>query len=240
MHLTTSTKDDKPETGDIAEQIRNAHTRCVDAVKVGLDHAKEAGNLLITAKSMIGHGEWLPWLRDNCPEISERTAQAYMRCARNVGRLEGKSATVADLSFRGALEMLAEPKSVTIDESVIRPTNMSMIPPDGLYTHLSNDRGSWAIIVPSIHAGFYHITQMIADGFGGMGMEGTKKPIRADRVHHLINTVFSGCKPTFEEPDSCPSMSEYVFPWDFNRMFYFSKEQYLDHAVLGRTMEMRT
>jgi hypothetical protein len=44
--------------------------------------AIEAGRKLIEAKEMLQHGEWLPWLRDHIG-IGERTAQDYMRLARD-------------------------------------------------------------------------------------------------------------------------------------------------------------
>jgi hypothetical protein len=62
-----------------------------------------AGDLLIEATAQLGHGKWLPWLADR--GIVERTAQLYMRLARN--RETIKSATVTDLTVRGAAMMLA-------------------------------------------------------------------------------------------------------------------------------------
>ena len=41
----------------------------------------EIGKLLIEAKEALPHGDWLPWLRDRV-EFSERTAQNFMRVAR--------------------------------------------------------------------------------------------------------------------------------------------------------------
>jgi hypothetical protein len=41
--------------------------------------------LLLEAKANVADGEWLPWLAANC-EMSARTAQAYLRLARNLGR----------------------------------------------------------------------------------------------------------------------------------------------------------
>src|SRR5262249_22843249 len=68
-----------------------------------------AGNLLVDAKRQVGHGEWLDWLRANCP-FSERTAQAYMRLAREVPRLdEAKAQRVAGLSVRQAIRELSSP-----------------------------------------------------------------------------------------------------------------------------------
>jgi hypothetical protein len=67
-------------------------------------HAIRAGELLIEAKAQLGHGEWLPWLRDNFVG-SRRSAQDYMRLARN-----GEDARrVAHLGVKGALKELAAP-----------------------------------------------------------------------------------------------------------------------------------
>jgi protein gp37 len=60
--------------------------------------AIEAGRMLIVAKAMLRHGDWLPWLRVHV-EISGRTASDYMRLARNPN-----SQHAADLSIRAALE----------------------------------------------------------------------------------------------------------------------------------------
>ena len=40
--------------------------------------SSEIGGLLNSAKAMIGHGNFLAWLKDQCPTISERTARKYM------------------------------------------------------------------------------------------------------------------------------------------------------------------
>lgn len=72
-----------------------------------MKHACEAGERLIQAKAMLPHGQWLPWLEANC-EVSERSAQAYMRVARELPKLEGsKAQRVADLPLREAVRLLA-------------------------------------------------------------------------------------------------------------------------------------
>ena len=90
----------------LAQRINAAHSKIQQAMKAGLEHAIEAGLLLIEAKAAVGHGEWLPWLDQNCT-VSPRTAQAYMRVARHVPKLEDKSAAVADLTLREALSQMA-------------------------------------------------------------------------------------------------------------------------------------
>jgi Protein of unknown function (DUF3102) len=63
-----------------------------------------AGDLLIEAKAQLKHGQWLPWLRENCL-ISERTAQLYMRCAKSREDTE-KRIGGGDLTLNEAAAML--------------------------------------------------------------------------------------------------------------------------------------
>lgn len=64
----------------------------------------EIGQRLNEAKAQLSHGEWLPWLEEKV-RFSERSANNYMRIAKEYG----KSATVADLGYSKALELLALP-----------------------------------------------------------------------------------------------------------------------------------
>lgn len=92
---------------DLAARIRQEHKAALLNLKRGLEHAIAAGKLLIEAQDALPHGQWLPWLRENFPDsLPERTASHYMRLARHAPDL-AKSATVADLTVRGALELLA-------------------------------------------------------------------------------------------------------------------------------------
>lgn len=62
------------------------------------------GQRLIEAKEMMPHGDWLPWL-ENEVEFSERTAQNFMRLAREWQNPQ----TFADLGASKALTLLALP-----------------------------------------------------------------------------------------------------------------------------------
>jgi hypothetical protein len=90
----------------LAGRINAEHVAVEASFRTALAHAKAAGELLLQAKSQCRHGGWLPWLKANVP-FSERTAQAYMRVAEHWGELEIKAQPVADLSFRDALQLLA-------------------------------------------------------------------------------------------------------------------------------------
>ncbi len=68
------------------------------------------GQQLNEAKDRVAHGEWLPWLKLNCPDIPERTAQRYMYLSNKAAtvRKKMKSATMADLTLKGALDLVDE------------------------------------------------------------------------------------------------------------------------------------
>ncbi len=95
-------------TNELAECISKEHQACRSAAQSAVQHAIRAGELLLEAKSKIPHGQWLSWLEGNCG-VAERTAQAYMRLARELPKLEpGKAQCVADLPIREALSAIAE------------------------------------------------------------------------------------------------------------------------------------
>jgi hypothetical protein len=95
---------------DLAKQINQEHHQCETAARSAVEHAINAGNLLIEAKAQCPHGRWGTWISENF-EGSIRTAQAYMRIAREWPELaEANTQTSAHLSIDGALKALAEPK----------------------------------------------------------------------------------------------------------------------------------
>jgi hypothetical protein len=83
----------------LAEDIRRAHAGVRKAMRAGTEYAIEAGRALTEAKSLLKHGQWLPWLRRH-RKLPERTAQLYMHIASLVDDHGLKSATVADLGVR--------------------------------------------------------------------------------------------------------------------------------------------
>jgi hypothetical protein len=97
------------------------HCEPASNTPAGLEHARNAGVLLVQAKEQFRHGEWLPWLKANV-RFSERTAQAYMRVAKRWKELEAKAQGLADLTFEDGLKLLAEPKEAerTADVVIVR------------------------------------------------------------------------------------------------------------------------
>jgi len=92
----------------LAAQIVDAHAAATSAAMSALEHARRAGELLIEAKDQLEHGAWLPWLSENCPTVSVRTAQNYMAIARCWPDIaDANTQRVAHFTVGGALAHLA-------------------------------------------------------------------------------------------------------------------------------------
>ena len=92
----------KPVEGRTIEVITD---EILDAKRTGGEAILTIGRCLIEAKNMLPHGEWLPWLNERV-ELSERTAQKFMRLAREWSNPN----TLADLGASKALMLLALPE----------------------------------------------------------------------------------------------------------------------------------
>jgi hypothetical protein len=97
-------------TPTLSSQINAEHHAVESAAQTAFAHALRAGELLLQAKRVVGHGGWGRWLAENF-EGSERTAQLYMRVHERQAELPGDPQRVADLSLREAARLLAKPKS---------------------------------------------------------------------------------------------------------------------------------
>ena len=92
----------KPVEGRTIETITD---EILDAKRTGGEAILTIGRCLIEAKDMLPHGEWLPWLNERV-ELSERTAQKFMKLAREWSNPN----TLADLGASKALMLLALPE----------------------------------------------------------------------------------------------------------------------------------
>jgi hypothetical protein len=87
--------------GDILRTYKAAKRVEGEALKA----AMECGKYLNLAQENVkaDKGKWLPWLKQNCPEISQQTASLYMRLAdpENLDKLVGvKTIRDADAALR--------------------------------------------------------------------------------------------------------------------------------------------
>jgi Protein of unknown function (DUF3102) len=93
---------------DIAARIQVEHQAVAASLKRSIERAIAAGELLIEAKEQIPHGDWLPWLQEHCG-VTPRSAQGYIRLARNRDKIELMRNGCAFLGVKEALNCLAAP-----------------------------------------------------------------------------------------------------------------------------------
>ena len=65
----------------LAEKANRAHSQAQRAERQAVEHAVEAGRLLLKVKEEVGHGNFIKWIEENF-EGSERVARKYMRLAK--------------------------------------------------------------------------------------------------------------------------------------------------------------
>jgi hypothetical protein len=99
-------------------QINQAYEDLTKSYRTSLTHALKLGDLLIKAKEAVGkpHGNWMPWLKKHCPNISYSTANIYMKLAEHYkGQFDehpanfqraGDLGAKGGLSIRGAIEAM--------------------------------------------------------------------------------------------------------------------------------------
>jgi hypothetical protein len=89
-----------------ATRVNELQGEIVRSAQNMVQYAIEIGNILVEVKKSLGHGEFLPWVANNC-DFRIRMAQNYMRLSENaqrVAHLEGVT------SLREVLKYLEEPK----------------------------------------------------------------------------------------------------------------------------------
>lgn len=84
----------------LAEQIKQEHQACFGAMRQGVEHALNVGELLLQARSFVFHGEWEKWVINNC-YFTPRMARNYMKVARY--RRQLKTETISEIDKAGAL-----------------------------------------------------------------------------------------------------------------------------------------
>jgi Protein of unknown function (DUF3102) len=96
---------------NLAARIRAELDGVQAAAKTGIEHALNAGDLLIQAQKRLKHGEWTPWLKEHV-KISDRTARLYIQLAKNRQKIEASNRQrIADFTIQGALELISAPRT---------------------------------------------------------------------------------------------------------------------------------
>ena len=113
--------DDKALT--LAQQINDLYQKVVKTSVGALEHALDAGELLIRAKQTVKAdkkgGKWMDWLKENCPKLPQSTANLYMHLAKNrevienSQRVSNSEAGEGKFSIRSAAKLIPQtPKQI--------------------------------------------------------------------------------------------------------------------------------
>jgi phage N-6-adenine-methyltransferase len=88
-------------------EIALAHQEIQAASKNIIEKACEIGRKLSTLKEHhIKHGQWLPYLKRNLPELHERVAQKYMLVFNHQDKWKTKYDSESDLTLEGVLNLI--------------------------------------------------------------------------------------------------------------------------------------
>lgn len=200
--------------GEIREAVGDARRHAGSAIGAAIS----AGEKLIEAKALLKHGTWLPWLAEHC-ELSERQAQRYMRLALHKGKLDVKSDTVSDLTIRGALEALSEPRL------------FNFVPPSGhvmIGTQSLAEISHTILVVPSYqHPAHFYVTHVSMTPDGG-SVVGTRRPLVAGYVEAMVLAVIATVGSDAFEWQTLESA-----PWTFNEVLFFDAKSYVDSLQLN-------
>ncbi len=114
-----SQSDDSPKktADDLLAQADQFHRQVIKSLRNAIYFAKEAGDALRKAKSLMPYGEWDDWLCERTE--SPQTYRHYMRIAKHWRRLRPIVASNSRLTIDRALKILRhhhEPKEPTPDQ----------------------------------------------------------------------------------------------------------------------------
>ena len=161
------------------DEINQHHRAAQSHATKALDHAKQAGELLLKVKATIGHGGWLRWLEENC-EVSARQAQRYM------GVAEGKPTPIRAIAKNDTVSHLPLPAEATADELEPWIGTPAFIPTPGRWMQARMDDDSVFFVIESKdNPGYFHLSKL----YMPLGFEVRTSP---DGVDQLIQTPYRG------------------------------------------------
>lgn len=155
---------------DQAQQIEAHHAAAHAAADKAIEHAKQAGVLLLEVKASLPHGEFTKWV-DVHLTVSQRQAQRYMAAAqgRELVR-KTKSDTVSFLTCnddKGQSKTLAE---------IFAP---EWVPMKGYSYFCATADGAYWVAESATAPGYFHVSHLYgSDGDDDGGLyDGTRRPI---------------------------------------------------------------
>jgi hypothetical protein len=192
----------------IAIELNKLHELAIGTARQAVDHAKQAGELLLQVKAQLPHGEFGRWCENNTA-LSERTCQRYMAVALGkevpIRALAGKPDTVSVLTNDASVD--AAMASQVSDEDFVKTLmdlhSPSWMPELGHWYIGQTNHGVYWIVPDLLAPSLFHVSRFYdsveQDKGDGDLFDGTRCPIEASRVEFQLKR--------FQLPD--PSMVEW-------------------------------
>jgi hypothetical protein len=120
---TTVIPPNEPDLPTLAKIINTKHKAVLDNLRNAVKKAMDCGDALIKAKAALQHGEFTPWLRDNC-DVMPRTVQERVFLARHRRQVEPWLRENPNGSIAGALKLIrqspdAKPEATISEDAVV-------------------------------------------------------------------------------------------------------------------------
>lgn len=183
----------EPTLQALALEVNELHQECERAARTAIDFALQCGEALTRAKEAVLHGQWETWLKDNCPTISMRTAQGYMRLATNRSSIEeAKAKPASHLTIKDALKLLAEPKPTSGADDILDLTGP--VPSVGHVLYGVCVIDDHMTLIKITHSREGHVDVIVGDPASD-DLCGTRGPVRPEFVHPQIGVLLKGYDP---------------------------------------------
>ncbi|OUM01653.1 DUF3102 domain-containing protein [Variovorax sp. JS1663] len=145
---------------NIASDINRHHELACLRADEAINHAAEAGKLLLEVKAALKHGEWLPWLEENI-FVSARQVQRYMQVA------QGRPLPLRALVTKPKPQANAKPVShLVVDAPRLFPGGppvAEFVPEAGqCYAVILPDTTVFAVEPSLKHPGYFFVSKMDA------------------------------------------------------------------------------
>lgn len=165
----------------IAAAINAEHGLACKHAETAVEHARRAGQLLLQAKSTLGHGKFLPWVASTCT-VSQRQAQRYMAAAQGkpLPIRQVKNDTASHLDYwaeidRHHIEVDPLARMVAFHKPAAGPVSMIMF-----------------VVEPATAVGFYFISKVEVHRETEDGMVDTmRRPVAERAVGFVLNSMGS-------------------------------------------------
>lgn len=170
----------------VAEEINRHHQLAGLRAEEAVNHAVEAGKLLLEVKEGVPHGKWLTWLAENV-SVTPRQAQRYMQVAQGrplpIRAIPPKATHVSHLEVDAPRLLPGEPPAA------------GFVPVgDRCYAVVMPDQSVYAVEPSQKHLGFFFVSKLGLDD----EVSATRRPVEAAWVETTLQ--YFG----LEDPPSAP------------------------------------